>query len=102
MKQLKTCTIGLIKKQCLATAARPFTVPTVSKTDPTYAEEYEPGAASFSRVYEKLPQILSKNMSDALSPSVAYYAILHLCNDNKLRLIADKKEGFFIRQIKDD
>lgn len=89
-------------KQCSATAARPFTVPPVPEADPTHAEEYEPGAASFSRIYEKLPQILSKNMAEALSPSVAYYAILHLCNDNKLRLIADKKEGFFIRQIKDN
>lgn len=108
MKQLKKCTINLILKQCSVTAARSSLAPAAvapvlspNKNTNHDDETYEPGFASFSKIYEKLPYLLSKNMAEALSPSVAYYAILHLCNDHLLRLTVDEKEGFLIRKIKE-
>lgn len=95
MKQLKTCCLNLIRKDCTQTAGR-SDLPSKSQT---LNEDYADGAASFYQLYKELPQKLTKNMKDALSPAVAFYSILHLANDNNFRLIKDVENGFLIRQI---
>lgn len=66
------------------------------------SEHYANGMASFKEVYDSLPSMLSTKMADSLSPSVALYAVLHLANDMRLRLIPqDDYENFIIRQVSD-
>lgn len=95
MKQLKTCCLNLIRKDCLETADK-AELPCKSQT---LQESYIEGAASFYQLYKDLPQKLTKGMKEALSPAVAFYSILHLANDNNFRLIKDEDNGFLIRQI---
>lgn len=96
MKQLKLCCLNIIRKDC-AQSAKKTDLP---KRSVTLQEEYSDGASSFYQIYKELPQKLTKNMKEALSPAVAFYSILHLANDNCLRLIKDDEHGFIIRQIK--
>uniref|UniRef100_A0A1A9WKC6 Condensin complex subunit 2 n=1 Tax=Glossina brevipalpis TaxID=37001 RepID=A0A1A9WKC6_9MUSC len=63
-------------------------------------ECYEDGIASFNEIYAHLPQLLTKNMSDALSTSIAFYSILHLANEYDLRLIPQEDlADFKIRKV---
>ncbi|XP_016994335.2 condensin complex subunit 2 [Drosophila takahashii] len=98
MKNLKKSCNSLIQKQLL-NAAPEETIP----SHPTKkSEHYSKGVASFQEVYHKLPNLLTTKMSDSLSPSVAFYAVLHLANDLKLRLIPQENlEDFQIRQVLD-
>uniref|UniRef100_W8AFW6 Condensin complex subunit 2 n=1 Tax=Ceratitis capitata TaxID=7213 RepID=W8AFW6_CERCA len=98
MKNLKRCCTQLINKQMKAP-----TPPTEIPEHPIIREEhYVPGMASFKDVYEHLPDILSHNMSESLSPSIAFYSVLHLANDFNLRLIPQQDlEDFKIRQLTD-
>ncbi|XP_017117103.1 condensin complex subunit 2 [Drosophila elegans] len=96
MKNLKKSCNSLIQKHML-TDVDEETIP----VHPTKKDEhYAKGVASFHEVYRKLPNLLTTKMSDSLSPSVAFYAVLHLANDQKLRLIQQEDlEDFHIRQI---
>ncbi|KAI8043299.1 condensin complex subunit 2 [Drosophila gunungcola] len=96
MKNLKKSCNSLIQKQLL-TDVNEETIP----AHPTKKDEhYAKGVASFHEVYNKLPNLLTTKMSDSLSPSVAFYAVLHLANDQKLRLIQQEDlDDFHIRQI---
>ncbi|XP_035791930.1 condensin complex subunit 2-like [Anopheles albimanus] len=40
----------------------------------------------FSKLYQKVPQLLSKSMSENISKALAFYAVLHLANEKSLRL----------------
>ncbi|KAI9586697.1 condensin complex subunit 2 [Glossina fuscipes] len=63
-------------------------------------ECYEDGLASFNEIYANLPQLLTKNMSEALSTSIAFYSVLHLANEYDLRLIPqDDLTDFKIRKV---
>ncbi|EDW11695.1 condensin complex subunit 2 [Drosophila mojavensis] len=100
MKNLKRSCNSLIQKQLLSTAEmEEEAIPAHPKGK---QEHYAKGMATFKEIYEKLPAMLTTKMSDSLSPSVALYAVLHLANDMRLRLIPqDDFEDFTIRQITD-
>lgn len=74
MKQLKHACLTTIQKHCTMAARQ-------SNTD-----DIDSGCTTFLKVYGCLPQLLTKNMQEALSPAVAFYSILHLANDHQLRL----------------
>ncbi|XP_030561857.1 condensin complex subunit 2 [Drosophila novamexicana] len=98
MKNLKRSCNSLIQKQLLSNATmEEEKIPAHAKAK---EEHYAKGMASFKEVYDKLPSVLSTKMADSLSPSVALYAVLHLANDMRLRLIPqDDFENFTIRQV---
>lgn len=63
-------------------------------------ESYGAGMACFKDIYDQLPELLTPNMTEALSPSIAFYSVLHLANDYSLRLISQEDlDDFKIRQI---
>ncbi|XP_017019320.1 condensin complex subunit 2 [Drosophila kikkawai] len=98
MKNLKKCCNSLIQKQLLNVVPEEMIPSHPVPKD----ESYSKGMASFNEVYSKLPNLLTTKMSDSLSTSVAFYAVLHLANDMKLRLIPQKNlEDFQIRQVLD-
>lgn len=100
MKNLKRSCNSLIQKQLLSTAEMEEEV--IPAHPKGKEEHYAKGMATFKEIYEKLPAMLTTKMSDSLSPSVALYAVLHLANDMRLRLIPqDDFEDFTIRQITD-
>lgn len=98
MKQMKSVCFNTITKQCEKTAGRTFPHLNV-RTD----EKYKEGAASFGLIYNSLPHLLSKTMAENLSPSIAFYSILHLANEHRLRLYKSTKDNdmniFLIRQL---
>jgi condensin complex subunit 2 len=65
MKQLKMCSWNIISKR---NAANPLQHP------------------CFSETLNELPKVLSKTMAENMSMPLAFYAILHLCNDKGLIL----------------
>ncbi|XP_055849945.1 condensin complex subunit 2 [Episyrphus balteatus] len=95
MKNLKKCCTHLMRHQMSKEFHGTMPELTIPKD-----EEYAPGMASFQDIYTHLPDVLTPNMAEALSPSVAFYSILHLANDLNLRLIpqADLND-FKIRQV---
>ncbi|XP_017095864.2 condensin complex subunit 2 [Drosophila bipectinata] len=98
MKNLKKSCNSLIQKQMLNVVPEE-TIPSHPRPK---KEQYSKGVASFQNVYCKLPTLLTTKMSDSLSTSVAFYAVLHLANDMKLRLIPQPDlEDFQIRQVLD-
>lgn len=101
MKQMKLCCMTSISKQCEKTATRSFSHTKSSRND----EEYKEGAATFGVIYHTLPRLLTKTMAENLSPSVAFYSILHLANEHRLRLFKipnpDDKNVFLIRKLSD-
>ncbi|EDW25588.1 GL26677 [Drosophila persimilis] len=99
MKNLKKSCHSLIQKQLL----NPVDETSVPSHSVPKKESYAKGTASFQEVYRSLPDVFSDKMKDSLSPSVALYAVLHLANDMKLRLIPQENlEDFQIRQVLDD
>ncbi|KAH8274036.1 hypothetical protein KR044_008615 [Drosophila immigrans] len=98
MKNLKRSCNSLIQKQLLNDVMEE-SIPIHLKSK---QEHYAKGMASFKEVYDKLPNMLTAKMADSLSPSVALYAVLHLANDMRLRLIPQGDfENFTIRQVTD-
>lgn len=101
MKQMKSVCLNTIKKQCEKTAGRQFSNIQQIRDD----ENYKEGAASFGIIYNSLPHLLTKTMAENLSPSIAFYSILHLANEHKLRLYKTTKDNdmniFLIRQLND-
>lgn len=89
-----------LKKSCL-TLIDYFSKKTTTKTNclPFEDERYKDGGVTFNEIYSKLPTTVTKDLKEALSPSVAFYAILHLANENQLRLIETSDNDFIIRQI---
>lgn len=95
MKNLKKCCTHLMRNQMIKDFQGVMPELAIPKD-----EEYAPGIASFQEIYTHLPEVLTTNMAEALSPSVAFYSILHLANDLNLRLIPqDDLNDFKIRQI---
>ncbi|XP_052872824.1 condensin complex subunit 2 [Anopheles cruzii] len=94
MKQLKNGCWRVISSHLAADA--PLTQPTQdTQTDPLPAPALSQaanlsGPLRFSRVYAKVPQLLSKTMSENVSKSLAFYAVLHLANEKKLKLQGQK------------
>lgn len=99
MKQMKKCCLQSICKQCEKNALRQFIRPQAAPIE----EQYKDGVASFSQIYSTLPKLLTKTMAENLTPSVAFYSILHLANEHRLRLYKSAKSDdpnvFLIRQI---
>ncbi|XP_058066505.1 condensin complex subunit 2 [Anopheles bellator] len=91
MKQLKNGCWRVINNYLVPDA--PLTQPTQgTQTDPLPAlsQSAKDGPLRFSRVYAKVPQLLSKTMSENVSKSLAFYAVLHLANEKKLKLQGQK------------
>lgn len=100
MKQLKQCSLRILRSDSSKTKAPPI--------DRQYNEDYSAGAVTFGNIYNTLPKLLTPNMSENLTTSVAFYTILHLCNEHQLRLFKyyqttndteKKSPSFFIREI---
>lgn len=95
---MKSVCLNTIVRQCEKTSNRTFTHPSIRND-----EKYKDGAASFGVIYNSLPHLLTKTMAENLSPSVAFYSILHLANEHRLRLFKSTKENdmnvFLIRQL---
>lgn len=97
---MKTVCLNTITKQCEKTSTRTF-----SHSNARCEEKYKEGAASFGIIYNSLPHLLTKTMAENLSPSVAFYSILHLANEHRLRLYKSTKDDkndmniFLIRQL---
>ena len=68
MKQLKNCSFNLINQKF---TSNPLNNP------------------HFLEVVEELPKVLSKTTAENMSLPLAFYAMLHLCNDKNLELIRD-------------
>lgn len=87
-------------RQCEKTANR-----TITHSDIRPDEKYKDGAASFGIMYNTLPHLLTRTMAENLSPSIAFYSILHLANEHRFRLHKLTKENdlnvFLIRQLAD-
>ena len=98
MKQLKKAGMAIIEKQCSVTSRQDH----LPLENVARHLKYLEGHASFSKIYETLPSLLSKNMKEALSPAVAFYSILHLANDHRLDLLPDGDGGFIIRKCAND
>lgn len=83
MKQLKRFSLESINNQFFTTR---------DQTDlKHYGDEtYLPGIATFSEVYKSLSHDLPKSMIEVLSPSIALYSVLHLCNENNLRILSQR------------
>ncbi|XP_031637277.1 condensin complex subunit 2 isoform X2 [Contarinia nasturtii] len=100
MKQMKTVCLNTITKQCEKTSTRTF-----NHTNLRHEEKYKEGAASFGIIYNTLPHMLTKTMAENLSPSIAFYSILHLANEHRLRLHKSSKDNdmniFLIRQLEE-
>lgn len=98
MKQMKSVCLNTISRQCEKTSNRTITHPDVRNE-----EKYKDGAASFGIIYNTLPHLLTKTMAENLSPSIAFYSILHLANEHRFRLYKTTKESdmnvFLIRQL---
>lgn len=95
MKTLKKCCTRLMRSQMNKQLEE-----TVPEINASKDEEYAPGIASFQDIYTHLPEVLTPNMAEALSPSVAFYSMLHLANDLNLRLIPQEDlNDFKIRQV---
>ncbi|XP_016961703.1 condensin complex subunit 2-like [Drosophila biarmipes] len=98
MKNLKRSCNSLIQKQLLNDVPEDVVPSHPRKKD----EQYAKGVASFQKVYEELPNHLTPKMADSLSPAVAFYSVLHLANDSKMRLIPQEDlKDFKIRKILD-
>lgn len=95
---MKSVCLNNIQKQFEKTAGRTLPNMITSKE-----EHYKDGAASFGIIYNSLPHSLTKTMAENLTPSVAFYSILHLANEHRLRLYKSTKENdmniFLIRRL---
>lgn len=104
-KRAKVIDMKNLKRSCTVLVTKQLKQP-ISNVDslPQHPvlkdEEYVDGVASFQDVYEHLPELLSHNMSEALSTSIAFYSVLHLANEHSYRLIpqTDLKD-FKIRKV---
>lgn len=98
MKQMKRKCMETIDRQREKTSNRTITHPE-ARNDETYKD----GAASFGLIYTTLPHVLTKTMAENLSPSIAFYSILHLANEHRFRLYKSTRENdmnvFLIRQL---
>lgn len=89
----------MVQKQCEKTSNRTFTHPN-ARAD----EKYKDGASSFGVLYHSLPHLLSRTNAENLSPSIAFYTVLHLANEHRFRLYKSKEDDtnvFLIRQLEE-
>uniref|UniRef100_A0A182QLJ6 Condensin complex subunit 2 n=1 Tax=Anopheles farauti TaxID=69004 RepID=A0A182QLJ6_9DIPT len=88
MKQLKYNCWRVISSHVLADPGPPPTQPSASQPDTTLPPPTQPEdtKVTFTTLYRKVPQLLSKTMSENISKSLAFYAVLHLANEKSLLL----------------
>lgn len=98
---MKTVCLNTISKQCEKTSGRVISHIPNLRND----ENYKDGVASFGIIYNSLPHMLTKTMAENLSPSIAFYSILHLANEHRLRLYRSSRDHdmnvFLIRQLEE-
>ncbi|KAI8120993.1 Condensin complex subunit 2 [Lucilia cuprina] len=103
-KRAKVIDMKNLKRSCTVLLTKQLKQPIVEQELPQHPipkqEEYQDGVASFHEVYEHLPELLSQNMTAALSTSIAFYSVLHLANEHNLRLIPQQDlKDFKIRKV---
>ena len=83
MKQLKACSWSLINNK--------------HNADPLHDPK-------FSDTLKELPKVLNRTMAENMSMPLAFYAILHLCNDKGLLLnqLGDNLKDFDIKFVRDN
>uniref|UniRef100_A0A182MY38 Condensin complex subunit 2 n=1 Tax=Anopheles dirus TaxID=7168 RepID=A0A182MY38_9DIPT len=89
MKQLKYNCWRVISSHVHADLGPPPSQPSASQPENVMLPPpTQPGDATvtFTTVYRKVPQLLSKTMSENISRSLAFYAVLHLANEKALLL----------------
>uniref|UniRef100_A0A1S4H6T5 Condensin complex subunit 2 n=1 Tax=Anopheles gambiae TaxID=7165 RepID=A0A1S4H6T5_ANOGA len=106
MKQLKYNCWRVISSHVQAEVGPPPTQqpaasqqPDVTMPPPTQPEETR---ITFSALYRKVPQLLSKTMSENISKSLAFYAVLHLANEKSLLLGRQEDLNDFTIRKEDD
>lgn len=112
MKNLKRCCSMLLVKeirQSSSTNIDESDLEVASETDSASVasnrggrdDEYEKGAAQFSKIYKQLPQILDAKNAEVTSFAIAFYAVLHLANEQNLHLFQQPNlQDFHIRKLK--
>jgi condensin complex subunit 2 len=85
MKQLKFCCWRLITEK-----SQPSFDDVVVASGSNQIPGAQPQGVMFHEVMQQLPKILSKNMADSISISLAFYSILHLANEKNLELDQDE------------
>ncbi|XP_065357828.1 condensin complex subunit 2 [Calliphora vicina] len=103
-KRAKVIDMKNLKRSCTVLLTKQLKQPFVDQELPQHPipkqEDYQDGVASFHEIYEHLPELLSQNMTAALSTSIAFYSVLHLANDHNLRLIPQQDlKDFKIRKV---
>lgn len=92
MKQLKAGCWLVIKKIALSKIAARTTEP--MEVD---GEEAAGVTTTFTEVLEKIPSVVSEKCAESLSTSLAFYSILHLCNEKGVDIkMHDDLEDFTI------
>lgn len=83
MKQLKACSWNLLNNKHQAD------------------REHDP---KFSETLRDLPKVLSRPMAESMSMPLAFYAVLHLCNDKSLMLnpVSDQLSDFEVHFVNDN
>ncbi|XP_058129260.1 condensin complex subunit 2 [Anopheles ziemanni] len=87
MKQLKFNCWRLINAQLQAEQTVIPPTQTASQPEvPLMPTQSDQGQINFNTLYRKVPLLLSKTMSENVTKSLAFYAVLHLANEKSLSL----------------
>ncbi|XP_053670361.1 condensin complex subunit 2 [Anopheles nili] len=104
MKQLKYNCWRVISAHVKADEGPRPSQTTDSQPDVTLPPLTQPDEAkvTFTALYRKVPQLLSKTMRENISKSLAFYAVLHLANEKSLLLERqDDLKDFMIRKAEE-
>lgn len=83
MKNLKLCCSLLLVKEIRISHYKKDLVISLPFRN---KEVYDNGTASFSAIYKQLPQMLDTKNAEVTSYAIAFYALLHLANEQNLHL----------------
>lgn len=94
MKLLKRCSLLSITNQLLLESGERTSLKRYRD------ESYLPGTATFSGTYHNLLRGLPRTNAEELTPSLAFYSVLYLCNEHNLRIFPQEDlKDFKIRKL---
>lgn len=98
MKNLKRCcSLLLVKEIRILPKEKHFDILPLVRSK----EQYDEGMAYFSAIYKQLPQVLDNKNMEETSYAIAFYALLHLANEQNLHLFQqDNLKDFQICKLK--
>lgn len=107
MKQLKRCCWSTITKQCFDHCRKPLPSDASDSLRAAVGAKTNRGSGggaagrvevtTFKKVVASVPKLLTKQMQEAVSPAIAFLSVLHLANEQKLRLVSvDNNRDFLI------